>query len=116
MTQKVTQGKDLSPLRGLLYWLPSGLWDFLVKLFPVFYQHTLHFRAGLCGGREEEPSLWLGSQPDRPEGWVKVAHRVSGEEVISENEAREAAFCSDDKIDKPAEEWVIRDLQGRLSL
>lgn len=43
MTQKVTQGKDLSPLRGLFYWPPSGLWDFLVKLFPVLYQHALHF-------------------------------------------------------------------------
>lgn len=88
----------------------------MVKLFSVLYQHTLHFRTGLCGGREEEPSLWLGSQPGRHEGRVKVEHRVSGEEMISENEARGAAFCSDDKIDKPAEERVIRDLQGRLSL
>lgn len=35
---------------------------------------------------------------------MKVEHRVSGEELISENEARGAAFCSNDKIDKPAEE------------
>lgn len=51
----------------------------------------------------------------RPEGWVKGEHRVYVEEVISEKEAQEAAFCSDDKIDKQAGEWVVRDLQGCLS-
>lgn len=66
-------------------------------------------------GKKSRACGWGLSQAGLRAGW-KVEHRVSGEEVISEKEAREAAFCSDDQIDKPTEEWVIRDLQGRLSL